>query len=172
LLTTSFALLAALESLDGQRLRAPSRTSIMLTGGFKGLSTSVDEGDLRERTQRAFGVAKTDIVGEYGMTELSSQLFEGSHGGHYVPPPWLRVQAVDPCTFSPLADGQEGLALFLDLANVDSSISVLTRDVVRIAEHGVQLLGRAPRATPRGCSLPYESLISSGVDANSHKRGS
>lgn len=157
-LTTSFALLAAIEALDGQKVRTSSRTTIMLTGGFKGVRTSVDESELREMTARAFGLTNEDIVGEYGMTELSSQLFEGPPG-HYVAPPWLRVQAVDPCTFAPVADGEEGLARFFDLANVDSSVSVLTRDVVRITEQGVQLLGRSKRATPRGCSLPYEGLI-------------
>lgn len=159
LLSTSFALAAALEALDGQKVRVPARTKVMLTGGFKGMRTLLSETDLRAAARSAFGISESNIIGEYGMTELSSQLFQNPKTSLYEPPPWLRVTAVDPATHSPLPQGEIGLAHFLDLANVDSCVSVLTQDLVQVTGDGVKLLGRAPRAIARGCSLPYEGLI-------------
>jgi hypothetical protein len=164
ILATSFALAAALEALDGQRVRVPARTKIMITGGFKGMRTHLSEADLRSAARTTFGLNPEQIIGEYGMTELGSQLFERAGTGFYVAPPWLRVQAVDPMTHRPLPFGDTGLGHFLDLANVDSCVSVLTQDLLSVTEDGIRLSGRSPRALPRGCSLPYEGLISTSIE--------
>ncbi|NUO52349.1 MAG: acyl-protein synthetase, partial [Polyangiaceae bacterium] len=116
---------------------------------------------------QALGIAERDIVGEYGMTELSSQLYEPrlvddppSAPGTYRPPPWLRVEAADPETLAVLPRGSEGIARFVDLANVDSVSFVQTLDWVSVDERGdVRLFGRAPGAEPRGCSLALEDLF-------------
>lgn len=192
-LSTSFAMVAALDALDGGSVDTPLRTKIMITGGFKGRSRHVDEATLRRDIAHAFNVAPEHIVGEYGMTELGSQLFEqpprgraptarrsggeGAEGepiapawwehsgpvGRFFAPPWLKVRAVSPHTYHEVALGEVGLAHFLDLANVDSCISVLTQDRIRVTECGIELLGRAPKAPPRGCSLPFEALAFSGA---------
>ncbi len=187
LLTTSFALLAALDALDGETVSAPQRTKIMLTGGFKGRTRSIDESELRALAAECFGIPRNQIVGEYGMTELSSQLFEhpapettnknqraqdsawfrryGSEGDYFAPP-WLRVSAVNPCSYKEVPEGEVGLAHFLDLANVDSCLSVLTQDLIQVQAGRVRLVGRAPRAPMRGCSLPFEALaVSSGASS-------
>ncbi len=179
-LATSFALLATIEALDGERLQTPGRTMIMLTGGFKGHQTELNESGLRKAAAETFDTDLDSIWGEYGMTELSSQLFEQhplksaaslppsatlgwwqktSAAGTYFPPPWLRVRAIDPASYRPCTPGQTGLAHFIDLANVDSCISVVTQDLIREAEGGIQLLGRAARAPSRGCSLPFEGFL-------------
>lgn len=162
ILSTSFALLAALEELDGARVRTPTKTTVMITGGFKGKKTDVSEEQLREMTCRAFSIEPARIIGEYGMTELGSQLFESPGLRRYIAPPWLRVRAVDAVSRKPVEKGQLGLAHFLDLANIDSCLSVVTQDLIRIHEDGIELCGRAPRAVPRGCSLPYEGLLLGG----------
>ncbi len=162
ILATSFALLAALEELDGMTIRTPSRTTLMITGGFKGHKTSIGEEELRSMACRAFSIAPTSIIGEYGMTELGSQLFETPGTRRYMPPPWLKVRAVSPEDHKPVPPGTPGLAHFIDLANIDSCLSVLTQDLIVEHEEGIQLFGRAPRAIPRGCSLPYEGLLAEG----------
>ena len=63
-------------------------------------------------------------------------------------------------TLEPVADGEVGIARFVDLSNVDSAVAVLTQDLVRRTQGGIELLGRRKSAPPRGCSLPYEGLIS------------
>ena len=46
-----------------------------------------------------------------------------------------------------------------DLANRGSVMAVETEDLGRAKGEGFELLGRAPGAVIRGCSLAYESLV-------------
>ncbi|MCB9579480.1 MAG: acyl-protein synthetase [Polyangiaceae bacterium] len=166
-LSTAFALVALLDELGGKKLRTPKHTVIMQTGGFKGRTRSVAPEKLRARVARVFGIAKERVVGEYGMTELSSQLYEGTlpgaelegEAGLYLPPPWLRVTAVDPITLRPVPEGEVGIARFVDLGNVDSAVAIVTQDRIVQRAGGIELLGRRPGAPLRGCSLAAEELI-------------
>lgn len=162
---TAFAYVHALDALGDRRFALPAGSRAMLTGGFKGRSREVPEAELRAALSRTFGIDPARILGEYGMTELSSQLYEprvaepSCPASVYRAPGWVRVDAVDPETLAPLPAGAVGLARILDLANVDSSIGILTHDRVRVVGQGdVELLGRMPGATPRGCSLAIEEL--------------
>jgi hypothetical protein len=164
LLATSFALVWLLDVLAGAQLPLPEGSRVMLTGGFKGRSRSVDERDLAEALCQTFALGPERLIGEYGMTELSSQLYASgeprSLEGHsvFVEPPWLRVTPLDPISLQPVENGQVGLACFTDLANVDSALRVLTLDRVRRVAGGVVLCGRQPGARLRGCSLAIELL--------------
>jgi hypothetical protein len=138
----------------------------MQTGGFKGKSREVAADELRRDVARSFTVPERAVVGEYGMTELSSQFWEATlvdeatPHGVYVEPPWARVVPVDPETLVPLPDGAIGLARIEDLANVDSAFAVLVQDRVRRVDGGFELLGRGPGATPRGCSIALDEMLS------------
>lgn len=165
-LATSFALVALLDSLGGARFETPDGTVVMQTGGFKGRSREVEPAALRRDVARAFRTSEALVIGEYGMTELTSQLYDGSANGlpgaepgAYVPPPWLSVDAVDPVTLEPLEAGQVGLARFVDLGNVDSAVAIVTQDLVCRNGRAVELRGRSPAAPPRGCSLAIEELL-------------
>jgi hypothetical protein len=165
-LATSFALVHLLDALAGEVLPLPLGSRIMQTGGFKGKSREVDAHELRRGVSRAFAVAERAVVCEYGMTELSSQLWEatlvddGMDHGVYVEPPWVRVVPVDEETLAPLPEGRIGIARIEDLANVDSAFAVLAPDRVRRVAGGVELLGRAPHAAPRGCSIALDEMLS------------
>jgi hypothetical protein len=71
----------------------------------------------------------------------------------------VRVTAVDPVSLDPVAPGQEGIARIVDLANVDSAVAVQTVDRVRLRDGAVELLGRAPGAPPRGCSIAMDEML-------------
>lgn len=149
--TTAFALA---DWLDLSPAPLPAGSVLMVTGGFKGRRTSISDADLYEAARRALRPQR--IVTEYGMTELSSQLW-GAPGEPYRAPPWLRVLACDPDTGDALPPGQSGQLRFLDLANLDSALCVDTLDHgVCHADGGVTLLGRLPGAEARGCSLTVE----------------
>ena len=168
---TSFAFVHALDALGGARFTLPPGSRAMHTGGYKGRSREVAPDALRMDIAATFGLDTDAVVGEYGMTELSSQLYEGtlrsrrglsapsSQHGFFVPPPWLRVVATDPDTLEPLGPSEPGILRFEDLANVDSAIAVQTADLGRCSGGAVELLGRAPGAPPRGCSLAIEELL-------------
>ncbi len=165
-LATSFALVHLIDALGGEALALPDRSRVMQTGGFKGKAREVDAAELRGLVAHTFGVPERAVVGEYGMTELSSQLWEamlvdeGARSGVYVEPPWVRVVPVDEETLTPVAPGRIGIARVEDLANVDSAFAVLASDRVRRVDRGVELLGRATGAAPRGCSIAIDEMLS------------
>jgi len=166
-LATAFALVGLLDALAGRPLRAPPETCVMVTGGFKGRSREVEKTELRREVARAFGVPETHVVAEYGMTELTSQLYEGTLPGAalrgepdvLLEPRWLRVEPVDPVTLAPVPSGEVGIARIVDLGNIDSALVVQTEDLVRRRGAGIELLGRRPGATARGCSLAVEAWL-------------
>jgi hypothetical protein len=173
LLGTAFALVRLVDDLGSASLPLPHGSVVMQTGGFKGKSREVTMDELRTSVSRALELGPERVVGEYGMTELTSQLYEatiaesrlarerpGAAPGVYFEPHWLRVTPVDPIHLRPVAEGATGLACFVDLGNVDSAVSVVTQDLVRRVGGGVELLGRQPGAPARGCSLAVEALLS------------
>ncbi len=181
LLTTAFALVHLLEALGPRRMPLPPGSRIMETGGFKGRVAEVDRSTLYARVERVLDVVPSNVVNEYGMTELLSQAYDGvagrcqgaqapAHPGgphtassHRRPhrfPPWVRTRALDPATLSPLPPGQPGLLSHFDLANAGSVCHILTEDFgSTTGDGGIELAGRAPGASLRGCSLVAESFL-------------
>lgn len=132
----------------------PPGSAILTTGGFKGRVHERDADALIEAAARL-----APVVLEYGMTELSSQLW-ARPGEPYQPPPWLRVTAVDPWTGATLPAGELGQLRFMDLCNLDSAVHLETMDQGQVFADGtVQLHGRLPDAPVRGCSLSHEDLL-------------
>jgi hypothetical protein len=168
MLGTSFAFVHALDALGTERFSLPSHSRIMQTGGFKGRSREVQPEEMRTLLSAAFGIASEYIVAEYGMTELSSQLYENTlrdalHG-RSAPrrlwwPGWVRVSVVDPETLAELPEGEEGLVRIDDLANLDSVAAIQTADLGVIDQHGLTLHGRASAAVARGCSIRADELL-------------
>ena len=148
---TAFAL-ADLVAEDPPACPLPVGSVVMVTGGYKGRRLSVPEDQLHARLAALFPGAR--VVGEYGMTELSSQLWSVPVGGAFLPPPWMRVQAVDPWTGAP---ARQGLLRFFDLANHQTVLAIETQDLGEVqADGSVLLSGRLGGAEPRGCSLTVE----------------
>ena len=152
---TAFAL-AELVEADPGPVALPAGSVVMVTGGYKGRARAVAERDLLVALAGMFPGAR--LVGEYGMTELSSQLWSARAGDPFTPPPWLRVRAVDPVTERP---AREGVLRYLDLANHESVLAIETEDVGEVLPDGrVALAGRLTGAAPRGCSCGGATLRS------------
>jgi len=81
-----------------------------------------------------------------------------------VGPPWLRARVVDPETLRPVAAGEPGLLRHFDLANLGSVIAVQTEDLGQEIDGGFVVLGRAAGASPRGCSIALDELISAASE--------
>ena len=165
---TSFSFVHLLDELDhtarGFQLAPSSRA--MDTGGFKGRTREVERDELYGMTSRRLGIPRSHIVNEYGMTEMSSQLYDGvvgtPRGGTlHRGPGWVRTLAVDPETLAALPDGETGILRHVDLANLDSVMALQTADLGRTSEGGsFELLGRSAAAEPRGCSIAMDELLS------------
>lgn len=171
LLGTSFAFVFAEDALSAS-FDLPAGSRIMQTGGYKGRSREVEPGMLRQLLSGRYGIPEDYIVAEYGMTELSSQLYETSLRdrvmGHphprrlLVPPAWVRATPVDPETLAPLPPGEVGVLRIDDAANLDSVSAILTSDLATCpadGTRGIDLHGRASGVALRGCSLAVEEAL-------------
>jgi hypothetical protein len=168
LLGTSFAFVHAEDGLGGRRFALPEGSRVMQTGGYKGRSREVDPGALLEAIGRRYGVPTAFVINEFGATELSSQLYDttlrdtlaGNQGVRRLwVPPWVRATPVDPDSLVPLGGDAVGLLRIDDCANLDSVCCIQTSDLARRVEDGIVVLGRAPNATPRGCSLAADQAL-------------
>jgi hypothetical protein len=176
LLGTAFGLVHLLDWLVAREvaLELPFGSRIMDTGGYKGRSREVPKGELYRLYGERFGVPLTQVVNEYGMTELGSQFYDSSlrewlganeathllvHNRRKLPPPWVRVQVVDADSLEPVAEDSPGLLRFYDLANLHTVLGVQTDDLGVWRGGGFEILGRASGAEPRGCSLAVEHFL-------------
>ena len=166
---TSFALVHWLDVLAdaGKQLPLPAGSRVMDTGGFKGRSREVTRGELFRGIRERLGVAPEWCVNEYGMTEMSSQFYDGTAGSadpdpdarFHRGPPWVRTVAADPETLAPLLQGEVGVLRHYDLANLHSVLAIQTADMGVTSAAGFRLLGRATGAEARGCSIAAEEVI-------------
>jgi hypothetical protein len=130
---TAFAFVHWLDALAaaGERFRLPQGSRVMDTGGFKGRSREVTRAELYTAIEDRLGIAPAWCVNEYGMTEMSSQFYDGVAGAAaavdarlHVGPPWVRTCAADPETLRPLPHGQVGVLRHVDLANLESVAAI------------------------------------------------
>ena len=171
-LATAFALATWLDALaeEGTSFRLPAGSVLFETGGFKGKTRELSRPRLLARIEDRLGVPPGRVVREYGMTELTSQLYtdsllESGAGGDpdlFVAPPWVRVRVLDPETLDEAPSGRPGLVTIFDLANLSSAIHLMTEDLGSMHAGGLRLLGRAAGAELRGCSLTAEEMAAGG----------
>ncbi len=163
ILGTAFSLVHLIDGLAARRLNfeLPLGSCVMETGGYKGRSRAMSREQLYSLISSRLGIPAAHIVSEYGMSELSSQAYDhqaASAAGSSVLrafrfPPWVRIQVISPETGLDVAPGETGLLRIFDLANVYSVMAIQTEDLATLCGRGFALLGRAPQAEPRGCSL-------------------
>lgn len=181
LLGPSFSYVHLFDRVPDLRVTLPPRSRLFETGGFKGKSREVSRAELHALFTERLGIEPALIVGEYSMSELSSQLYEpglrqalaghadGAGGARvYVPPPWCAVRVLDPASLAPLPPGQTGLVAFFDLANLDSVAAVVTGDM------GQLVPSQAPGDAPPGWhGLPEGSrgLVLHGRAAGQSAKG-
>jgi hypothetical protein len=155
---TAFAFVHVCDELAtrGLLFALPVGSRAMETGGFKGRSRVVARADLHASIATSFGIALDRIVGEYGMTELTSQWYDTGRDMHA--PPWLRARVVG-ADGNELPDGIVGALVHVDLANRSSCLAIHTEDLgARTDGGGLVVIGREQGAELRGCSLDAESL--------------
>jgi hypothetical protein len=166
LLGTAFSFVHLLDFLAENNLRfnLPGGSRVMETGGYKNRSRTMPKSELHALITEHLGVPGENINCEYGMSELSSQAYDsvlnraGTVPGapiarHFHFPPWARVQIISPETGHEVEEDETGLIRIFDLANAFSAAAIQTEDLGIRRGEGIELLGRAQLAEPRGCSL-------------------
>jgi len=166
LLGTAFSFVHLLDYLGKNNLhfQLPNGSRVMETGGYKNRSRTMPKAQLHKLITERLGVPPAQIVCEYGMSELSSQAYAVASQNPAIQPsafslqpfrlpPWARVQIISPETGREVGEGQTGIIRVFDLANVFSVAAVQTEDLGLKRGDGFELVGRAEKAEPRGCSL-------------------
>lgn len=163
-----------LEHLRGsdRTFRLPADSRLFDTGGFKGTRTGITVDDMYAMFADVFGVDRAHCVNMYGMTELSSQIYDQNLLSYYADgsvntlkatPAWVRSVMLDPQTLTPVEDGETGVIAHYDLANWNSCLAILTEDLGVRSADGYRLLGRAKGAEARGCSITVDEVMAANA---------
>ena len=164
---TAFAFVHLLDELEQNKrsnFQLPAGSRVMETGGYKGRSRELARDTLHSLLARRLGVAASNVVNQYGMTELGSQFYDSSlrqpdQTRRKLGPPWTRLRLVDPETGSEAKDDASGMVILHDLANTGSIAAIQTADIGRRSEDGFEILGREPDAEERGCSIAADVML-------------
>ncbi|MCB0877648.1 MAG: hypothetical protein KDC46_01520 [Thermoleophilia bacterium] len=174
-LATSFALAMLIDAARANErapIELPPASRVVDTGGYKGRTRELIRPELLARVETWLGVPEPWCENEYGMSEISSMTWLGSvadAAGHPLPgidgtdlqrwlPSTLRARVVDPITLEQVADGAQGLLVLHDVANIHSCAAIRTEDLAVRRGDSFELLGRAPGAALKGCSLRLEDV--------------
>ncbi|GAB3776377.1 coenzyme F390 synthetase [Ramlibacter monticola] len=163
-LGASYSFVHFLDALaaTGERFRLPAGSRLLDTGGYKSQSRELPLEDFYAALAQAFGVPRERCINMYGMTELSTQLYD--EGNAVVPsvksgPHWIRSRVVDPLTGRDVPAGERGILVHCDLASFNAVTTILTEDVGVASGQGFLLLGRAGDAQAKGCSLAVQEFL-------------
>ncbi|ARF14402.1 long-chain-fatty-acid--CoA ligase [Sporosarcina ureae] len=164
LLGASFSFVHLFEVLakQGRRFSLPEGSKLLDTGGFKKQSEELDLTSFYQKMTYYLGVKTENCINMFGMTELSTQFYD--EGNAIIPseksgPHWIRTRVVDPITGVDQPDGEPGVLIQYDLANVNSVAAILTEDMGVKKENGFLFLGRVEGAEAKGCSLALEAFV-------------
>jgi hypothetical protein len=155
---TGFAFVALFDAFPNRQWPLPEGSLVFNTGGFKGRTREIDSDEFYRMIRSRFAVPDRRCVAEYGMSEMAAQFYSAGETGEFKAPRWLRFRLIDSETGSDAADGSAGVLRHFDLSNWNSVIAIQTQDLARRSGNGFHLLGRAPQAEIRGCSLTVEEL--------------
>jgi hypothetical protein len=154
---------------NGMRYSLAPGSRVVETGGFKGKSREIARDELYRSFEELLGVKEDMCVSEYGMCELGSQWYDANIADSVagrtprnhlkIGPHWTRTTIVDPVSALPLAPGETGLLQIFDLCNRGSVSSIITGDLARERDRGIEILGRHPGAPPKGCSIAADAML-------------
>jgi hypothetical protein len=164
LLGASYSMVHAMDELaaKGLSFNLPASSWLFDTGGFKGQSREIDMNSFYTQLSSTFGVPRSHCFNMYGMTELSTQLYDA--GNSTTPsikrgPHWIRTRVINPISGQDMPKGERGILVHTDLANYNSVTTILTEDVGIATDDGFILLGRAQGTQAKGCSLAVEDFL-------------
>lgn len=146
---------------DHFSIELPAGSRIVDAGGHKGHGRALAVSELHRLAGARLGVTADRCVNLFGMTELASQLYDGSTAAcgplgerPKAACPYARPIVRDLRTMQPVAAGH-GLLEVIDACVIDRPFAVLSGDVAIAGPDGAAIIGRAPSQANRGCSLAF-----------------
>lgn len=148
----------------------PPGSRVVDAGGFKRRGAPLHVDTLRASLIEVFGIAPGQFVNLFGMTELASQLYdrdddpigllgERAKGDR----PYVRMRVRDAHTDTLVGPAGLGLLEVIDLCVLDRPPALLTGDLAIATPDGAAVVGRAQRASTRGCSVSLDVLTAREV---------
>ena len=128
-----------------------NEVTLVDNGGMKGRSIEPIRSEVHASIREV--LPEIGLASEYGMTEMMSQGY-ALDGIHHRFPVWVKPivrEARDPRAEA--RKDKVGRLDVIDLANVHSCAFLATKDVAKMTDQGLVLLGRQDNAEVRGCSL-------------------
>ena len=157
---TALAFLELIKKSSNINIELPKGSWVLETGGYKGMKKSVNKDTFYAEISELFNLPIDKIINEYSMTELSSQFYSFGLNHTHKSAHWLKAKVVIPGKNTEAQDGEKGILAIYDLANLGSSVAIMTGDIAIKKGNEFELVGRDETLTPRGCSLAAEELIS------------
>lgn len=151
ILGTALALFHLMET-GSAPLTLPPGSHILETGGYKGSGRTLTKSAFYQQLSAFFDVSESNVINEYGMTELSSQFYARGLDTLHRSGDWIRARVVHPISREEVRVGEVGILQLFDLANVGSVLAIQTEDLAMKEDSGFRLIGRDPAAAARGCS--------------------
>ena len=134
--------------------RFPKSSYLLETGGTKGQSRQLNRSEFYTLLRLALQVSNSQILSEYGMSELSSQAWSrGDEKSTYRFSSWVKLQVIRGSQTLPKG---EGSLLIEDPSRLDYPYTFRVQDLASLDDDGFQILGRVPHAPLKGCSLLAE----------------
>jgi hypothetical protein len=187
------AILGATHGLDyfmdaclqaGVRFRLPAGSRIMDSGGFMGRYVATPPEQFFTNCEKVFGVARQYCVNALWLCESSTVYFDSvladannldSGERCKTPPPWTRVQIVDPLTFRQVSRGETGLIRLFDLSNRGMAVVVQTDKMGYEVADGFEVVGKLNKSDPNGGvdvkpSHPGGKLVSRLIESAMRKK--
>ena len=170
LLGTTLLFMAYFERLaaKGESFALPPGSRAMDTGGAKGQRAEFARAEVAAAFHRHAGIPTSHLVNEYGMAEIGSQFYDdnllAAHEGRPSKPgkqipPWVRTRVLHPETLEEQPDGDRGILVHYDLANLEIPLAIQTEDIGTCVGDRLLLDGRLFGAEARGCSLAFERFL-------------
>jgi hypothetical protein len=176
LLGTTLLYMAYFQRLEarGKRYTLPKGSRAMDTGGAKGQHAEFSRLDVETRFACHLDIPRTHLVNEYGMAEMGSQFYDdtmvAAHerrtplAGKRIPN-WVRTRVLHSETMEEQPDGERGLLIHYDLANLEIPLAIQTEDIGSRQGDRLILEGRVLGAPARGCSLAFEQFLGHSPEA-------
>ncbi|MDI9336586.1 MAG: long-chain fatty acid--CoA ligase [Gammaproteobacteria bacterium] len=166
LLGASYSFVHFIENcqLHKRQFNLAAGSKVLDTGGYKGQSREIARDEFYQLLNTILGVELSQCINMYGMTELSTQMYDRGQGTPqsylgYQGPHWLRSRVLDPLSMQEVEVGAMGVLAHTDLANLNSVTTILTEDIAVRTPAGFQLMGRAKGSQAQGCSITADELF-------------
>ncbi len=177
-LGATFAYAHVVDALRARGVRAvlPPGSLVFDTGGMKGHGRELRREAFHAWMAEWFGVTADRCINMYGMTELSSQLYDQTLCTNgtvrdKTGPAWVRTLILHPDTLVPLPEGETGVIAHYDLANWNAAVAILTEDLGVRTPHGFELIGRIAGSEARGCSAAIDEVLQAARETAGDVRG-